>query len=127
MSIKYFFITFLFLFSVSSVAQVKDCSKFRTGTFKNNDDTIIVRNDSLQTEIHTKTNYRYIAVVKWLSDCQYTLTFKEITDPIGNQMIGITITVDILSTSEDSYKYHAHNDSFEVKGELTKTKNSYKL
>ncbi len=127
MSIKYFSIAFFWLFTVNSVSQVKDCSKFRTGTFKNNDNTVIVRNDSLQVEVDTKTNHKYKAAVKWLSDCQYTLTFVEITDPSFSQMTGIKLTVDILDVSENSYRYRAYNDSLEVRSELTKTKNSYKL
>ncbi len=126
---KYFFLLLsLTIFSCS--AQKKDCSKFKTGTFKypsNDSSFVITRNDSIQIEFNEKTNLKMVGDIEWLSDCQYTLTYIEVNNPKAKSLVGVKFTVDITSTSEDSYKYHAYNNDKEINGEIIKTKNSHKL
>lgn len=68
-----------------------------------------------------------VGAIEWLSDCQYTLTYIEVNNPKAKSLVGVKFTVDITSTSEDSYKYHAYNNDKEINGEIIKTKNSHKL
>ena len=100
----------------------KDCSNFKTGNFKYQDTNlsnwIVIRNDSLQIEVDNAINKETIAIVKWVSDCQYNLTYKKVIDSSMNSLLGTTITVDILSTSEKSYTFEAYNKEFSFKNRM---------
>ncbi|WGD34389.1 hypothetical protein [Olleya sp. YS] len=115
---------FLLIFNLSCNAQDNKCKQFKTGTFAyvglEYEDSIIIRNDSIQVESNSKSGYKATAYIDWLSDCQYTLTFKEVNNPKSQYLIGTSFTVDIISTSKNSYKYRGYDDVYEITGEIFK-------
>lgn len=120
---KYFFLLFS-LIAFSGFAQSKDCSKFKTGTFKyvssGVQNTIITRNDSIQIETDVKNGFKLTGSIKWLSDCKYTLTYIGVSNSNYSSIIGTTFNVDITSTAKNTYKYSAYNDTRKITGELIK-------
>lgn len=120
-----YFILLLSLLVLGCSSQSKDCSKFKTGTFKyrdsNRDDWVITRNDSIQIESNTRTGVKIIGSIKWQSDCKFILTYEKFINKFdNNNMINSQIEVDIIRTEKDSYRYHAYNDSRELKNWLIK-------
>ncbi|WP_299892370.1 hypothetical protein [uncultured Lacinutrix sp.] len=122
---KYFFLLFS-LVTFIGYAQSNDCSKFKTGTFKfvgsDNQNTIITRNNSIQIEENNETGIKYTGSIKWISDCKYTLTYTEVSNPDYSSIIGTTFNVDITSTTKSTYKYSAYNDTRKITGEIIKVK-----
>ncbi|MGY3792181.1 hypothetical protein [Aquimarina sp. 433] len=126
---RYLLLTLLLSTITGCYAQSKDCSKFKTGTFKypnDNSSFVITRNDSIQVEFDKKNNFKMVGSVEWLSDCQYKLTYTEVSDPRASSLVGVSFTVDITSASDNTYKYHAYDNEKEIKGKMIKIKNSYK-
>lgn len=115
---------FVFIFIVSCKAQNNKCKKFKTGLFKYADsdfqNSIILRNDSIQVETNSKTGNKTIGYINWLSDCKYTLTYKTAGDSINDSLVGTTFTVDIISITKNSYKYIAYDAFYEMTGEIIK-------
>src|SRR5689334_19062119 len=67
-----------------------DCSRFRTGRFElhseaDNSNTIIVRNDSIQSETNDRTGETVKTKIKWPGDCEYELTFIDQTKKISDK------------------------------------------
>jgi len=106
---KYILITLILIGLTSCKAQEKDCSKFRTGTFKYTDpelkDWIIIRTDSVQIEENANSGRILKGKIKWHSDCQYTLIFNEVIPPTDH-LIGKKVNVDILNTESNTYTSH---------------------
>lgn len=123
MTMRYF-VLLLFLTVCNGFAQSKDCSKFRTGTFKyvNSDeqDTVIVRNDSVQIETDATNGFKLTGSLKWLSDCKYTLTYTDVSNPDYSFIVGTIFNVDITSTTKNAYKYTAYNETRKITGEIIK-------
>ena len=101
----------LFFISLFSCSQEKNCSDFKTGTFKyvdgNHPDWIIVRNDSIQVEKEEKTNIELQGRLKWKSDCEYSLTYTKISDTSNRELIGKKINVTIINIADDIIEYEA--------------------
>jgi len=113
-----------FILPFGVFAQSIDCSKFKTGTFKypNNDDWIITRNDSIQIEIDKKNNLKFVGIIDWVSNCQYTLTYKEVNNPARNPIIGTSFKVTINTVKDNKYTYTAYDDTRKMDGEIIKVK-----
>lgn len=120
---KYYFLFFLLIAS-NSFAQSKDCSSFKTGTFKyvnsKAQNTVIVRNDSIQIETDVDNGFELTGSIKWLSDCKYKLTYTSVSNPDYESILGTTFNVDITSTEKNTYKYSAYNESRKITGELVR-------
>ncbi len=116
------YLLLLFLLTATSCSKPpKNCSKFKTGTFEyKNYDSIVTRNDSIQIEINNNKKTKTVSSIKWLSNCQYILTYKETNNPLAKELIGSKIKVDILSVSKNSYIYHAYDNDYEIKGKMIK-------
>ena len=104
---RYFILLCSFvIFSCST--KPKDCSSFKTGTFEySNSDYagwVVVRNDSIQIESNKKENIKLIGSIKWSSDCQYIITYKEAVNFSEENIIGRKIIVNISKTFDDSYE-----------------------
>lgn len=99
-----------------------DCSNFKTGTFKypNTPDVIIDRDNKIQTELYKKDNVTVISDIEWLSDCEYILTYKSISNSPNDKRIGQQIKVSIISTSKNRYSYKAYNDLKEINSSIIK-------
>lgn len=122
---------FIMLFLITGCStQSKNCSKFRTGTFKYPNpefkNFIITRNDSTQIEVNKQNNDRLISAIEWLSDCKYTLTYIEVSNPKDEDLLNVKITVDVTNISGNSYTYHAYNNDDSIIGEMLKIKDSHK-
>lgn len=120
-----YFILLLPLIFLNCSAQTKDCTKFKTGTFKyvneNPDEVIITRTNSTQIEVNKKHNTKVVSSVKWLSDCKYLVTpVKFINYPYEPK--SKPIEVEIIETKNNSYKCIAVNDSISFIIKMVKIK-----
>jgi hypothetical protein len=87
------------LFSNVCYTQTKDCSKFRTGTFKmitKNGTFILKRSKNLQVETEIDNKKEMTFIVKWVDSCTYTLfptkkSFKKFPDWPKDGLITVTI------------------------------------
>jgi hypothetical protein len=106
-------VSILLLFLVTSLAWTRDelnCKQFKTGKFtlteKERAGTYIVdRDQSFQTETDVAKGVTIRFKVTWLSDCTYQLTIVEGQDEAMNSYRGKTLTVRILETYPDGYKF----------------------
>ena len=99
-----------------SCADEKKCLDFKTGEFVYVDKSMperIIRNDSMQIEINPKTGVEIYTSIKWISDCEYVLTYKKILNHPNDvsYMIGKKILVDIISTKENKYTAFVKSDN----------------
>jgi hypothetical protein len=84
----------------------RECEDFKVGKFKyealidgNLENTIFIRNDSLQIEIYQgKTD---TSQIRWINDCEFVLT------PLNPESIldQVQIHMKILSTTQNTYKF----------------------
>ena len=122
---KELLILIILLLTLSSCAQEKKCSEFKTGEFRYIDEKLpfrIVRNDTLQIERNLKTGVEIHSAVEWKSKCEYVLTYRKILniDKDVSDIIGKKILVEILETSENRIKVHAKSDAIDDKLEFIK-------
>lgn len=100
------------------------CDEFKTGFFKYKGTKEIywdvTRNDSIQIEYNKKYNLKMTAHVKWFSDCQYVLTYKEVNDSSFIHLIGMKIKIDIINTSKNTYYYYKYINGEKSNGKMTK-------
>lgn len=112
--------------SYTGIAQTKDCSKFKNGTFKmitEEGTYILKRSDSLQLETKTGSGIVMEFIVKWTDSCTYTLfptenTFKKFPSLPKNGLLTVTIT----ETKEKSYLQTTTSNfaDFKLKTEIIK-------
>ena len=101
------FVLFIFFLALISCYQVeRNCSSFKTGTFKSTisiDDinyvSTFIRYDSLQIE--TFENKTDSATVRWINDCE--MIFKTINPK--NMAEKKDVHLKILSTTDSSYTF----------------------
>ncbi len=101
------FVLFIFFLALISCYQVeRNCSSFKTGTFKSTisiDDinyvSTFIRYDSLQIE--TFENKTDSATVRWINDCE--MVFKTINPK--NMAEKKDVHLKILSTTDSSYTF----------------------
>ncbi|WKZ61135.1 MAG: hypothetical protein QY309_06535 [Cyclobacteriaceae bacterium] len=87
-----------------------DCKTFRTGKFRlvdKDQEYIIERNDSIQIENDLKKNTMSRFKVTWVTDCEYELDILEANEEAMNFFKGKTLSIQILETSDNGYKYEA--------------------
>ena len=121
-----YFVLLLCLTVVNCSKKPKDCSDFKTGVFihKNPDfsNWIILREDSIQTGIDIKDNSKLISSIEWLSDCNYSLTYKEVSENFKDSLIGTKINVNIINVIDNAYQYETNNGLYKTKGWIVKVK-----
>ncbi len=105
----------ILLYSLSSQAQKKDCLDFRTGEFEyvNFDrPEKIIRKDSLQIETNPFDNIIIKSSIKWISDCEYIMTYKEILNHPKDVSsdIGKKIYCEIIEINGSRLKVRAKSD-----------------
>lgn len=91
--------------------ECKNYEYFKRGNFKYsgiiNTDVKIIRTDSTQVEIDGKSKFVYD--INWQSNCEYSLTYKKVSDKKFNYLIGKTIKVKIIDTlPNESYLFKAN-------------------
>lgn len=103
---KLFLILFSMLF-LNTYAQDKVCADFKTGKFKYTKtsyaDWEINRTDTLQIETNTSTGLVIHNDVKWISDCEFTLTCTKVSQPEYKHAVGIVFKVVIVDTYPNGY------------------------
>lgn len=123
---KHFYLLLLLSVFISNCfAQKSDCNKFKTGTFEyidnNNNKQTVIRNDTTQIEFNKKNDIKIITTVNWISDCEYTLIYKDIENyPKKNEVIGEKISVKIIETNDNTYTIQAISDAINSKITFTK-------
>lgn len=109
---------FLFQFKVSSQLQKNlDCSSVQRGCFylypkgKENE-FLIFRNDSIQTEIESKTRDTSFWRIKWLNSCSYCLDFITQSSPLSKEDIiflkSQAIRIEILEVRRKFYIFEGY-------------------
>jgi hypothetical protein len=105
---RFFFSITFQLFTLALFCQNTTCLNFRTGQYKyaNSEyaEWTVKRTDSTQIEISSKTGMEIYSIVKWKSDCSYTLTCKKVLNPNRQDLIGKVFEISIIETLPDRYK-----------------------
>ena len=102
-----------------------DCSRFKSGNFvyhiKGQGDDFsffINRNDSIQTEVNSKTGDISKVKVTWIDDCNYELRFLESTaiyvEPILSLRKNSVLKNEIVSSTNDYYIFKTTQDNSEI-------------
>ncbi len=87
-----------------------DCKTYRTGKFRlvdKDQEYIIERSDTVQIEKDLKKNTISKFKVTWVTDCEYELDIREAREEAMNFFKGKTLSILILETSDNGYKYQA--------------------
>lgn len=120
------FVTTLLISSISCFAQDTKCTDFKVGTFEYSDPRFsewkVSRTDTLQIEKSTVSGVEIYSSIKWISDCNYILTYKKVlnTDVDPSDFIGKTIEVKIIKTESDRYTCHSKSDVMDLEIEMVK-------
>ena len=102
------FVLLIFL-TGNAFSQDFDCKKFKDGKFmiedEANGNSYIDRKGDTQTETGEGSGLELLFIVKWTSNCTYTLIVKEVLNnpqniPIPMEMV---LTVEIIHVMENSY------------------------
>lgn len=125
--LKYLFALFLFS-STFGFSQNLDCSDFRTGEFRYTDpnfsEVIVIRTEKLQIERFENTGEEAHLYIDWISDCEYTLTFKKAVNPSlersKENITGKEFKVKILKIEGNIMTFNSIFEGVEYKGELMK-------
>lgn len=125
--IKYLVVFFLFTSSFG-FSQNLDCTDFRTGEFRYTDSNlsgiIVIRTEKLQIERYEETGEEVHLYIDWISDCEYTLTYKKIINPsskrLKKNMTGKELPVKILKIEGNVMTYFTKFEGIEIKGDLVK-------
>lgn len=122
----------LSIFTWILFCQNKPCSYFKTGEFKYSNseyaEWTIIRTDSIQIEVSSKSGTEIYSLIEWKSDCEYTLTCEKVLNSNSNQYdeaVGKVFNVFITETLYDRYKCNSksnENQINELKLEMIKTK-----
>ena len=116
---KFRVITLIFLFfTLSSCAQEKNCNEFKTGEFryaKKGMPEKILRTENMQIETNPNDKIVVKTAVEWTSDCEYTMTYKEILNHPKDvsSVIGKKIYCEIVETNGNRVKVHAKSDTMD--------------
>ena len=84
----------------------------------------IKRTDSIQVEINNETGIEIHTLVKWISDCEYELTYSKILniDQNVSHIVGQKINVEIIEIGGNTYKARAKSDAMDSTIEFEKRK-----
>lgn len=109
------------VFIISCQGNLTNVKQFRTGTFKtlleeSDDESIAIRNDSVQIEIYN--NVRDTFAIKWLSNFEYELTK---INPIKG-LDSVPFYVKITGVKDNTYTFKANykGSNFKQKGKAIK-------
>jgi hypothetical protein len=118
------FIISTFLLTSCATRSQKSCDDFKNGKFilkSRFDDSysIINRNDSIQTEINSKTGDIVTAKIRWTSACAYELQYqtqtKNSSDTIVQYLQARPLKTTITKTTKNYCVFESHVDSVDLK------------
>ncbi len=96
----------IFIFSLSILAQSKDCIDIKNGSFKyldsRSNEFIVQRKDSIQVDSCKSVNFVIHSKINWKSDCEYEMTIYKVNDTLYNPIIGKTFEFKIIKIENDS-------------------------
>lgn len=123
-----YLVTFFLISSIYGFSQNLDCSDFRTGEFRYTDPNlsgvIVIRTEKLQIERFQETGEEVHLYIDWISECEYTLTFKKIINPSPKRdktnMTGKEMPVKILKIEGNIMTYSTKFEGMELEGDLEK-------
>lgn len=117
----------LFLLAVgfTAFAQDADCERFRTGKFKYDDPNygliVVKRDKATQTEITEQGKIEIQSSIKWVNECKYVLTYQKVLNADVPELIGDTMTVEIMENKGNKYTCRVTNqDGFTSTIEVVK-------
>jgi len=120
---KYLIITLLLFTSLTTLAQTS-CDHFKVGRFKYADagkkDVTIIRTATTQTETDDKTGAEVSGAIEWITDCEYTLTFKKVTVKGMEKLLNQKITTKITAFDGERYTCTATLDGKKFDMEIIK-------
>lgn len=96
------------MYSLVSISQNKDCTKFKEGTFyypQIPDYGYSVREKNIQKSYVKSKDMWVTWNIKWTSDCSFELTFKEADKNDNTFTLDDKIIVTITSTDNDCYSF----------------------
>lgn len=112
------------LFSFYGNVQEMKCSDFKVGQFEYSEpaysDWKVTRTDSTQIEINSKIGVEIRGAIKWISDCEYVLTYKEIMNAEGKDFINKAVEVKIIKTTPKGYFFQSKSYGVEIESEMIK-------
>jgi hypothetical protein len=93
------------------------CENFKTGIYKYKNvlyrNTKVKRRRKIQREVFK--DGKQIYYIKWISNCHYVLTYKKMTEPRLEHLIGKEIDVEIIDVLDDGSYVYKSKASFEEK------------
>lgn len=118
MSILSSYIPFV-LFALAAVLGDSNCDKFKTGRFIYVDDVykgwVLTRDNEYQIEKHAELNVELKGRIEWKSDCEYELTYVEVSDVNSKSIIGKKIIGRITETNGRNYTVESIDGISKVK------------
>ena len=109
-------ISVLFI-SCASAPKPEDCARFKVGRFQIRSEfadgaiTNISRNAFTQTETDVRTGIVIREKIRWISDCEYELTFTSSKGDNADTMVEFlkanTLTTKIISTAPNYYIFQS--------------------
>ncbi|WP_179321169.1 hypothetical protein [Winogradskyella helgolandensis] len=123
---KTIFTLIILLLTLSSCAQENNCAEFKTGEFRYAKEGMpekIVRTENMQIETNPNDKIVVKTAIEWTSDCEYTMTYKEILNHPKDvsSVIGKKIYCEIVETNGNRVKVHAKSDTMDEVLEFIKT------
>ena len=123
-----YLVTFFLISSTYGFSQDLDCTDFRTGEFRYTDPNlsgiIVIRTEKLQIERYEETGEEVHLYIDWISECEYTLTYKKIINPstkrLKKNMTGKEMPVKILKIEGNVMTYFTKFEGMELTGDLQK-------
>lgn len=95
------------IFSLSTFGQDTSCSDFKTGEFRYANaayaDWKITRTATEQIETNTATGLVIHNTIRWVTDCELTLTCSKVSQTRYKHAVGKVFKVVIIETSNDGY------------------------
>jgi hypothetical protein len=114
----------IIIVSFLSCKSDKKCPDFKTGNFKDIDQSLsdwkVTRNDTLQIETNIKNGMKVEGSVKWKSDCKYELIYTKTSYPKLQNMIGKKVEVIITNIKNDTLTYLAKGDGEQMESKMIK-------
>lgn len=112
------------MLAIIGCSQEKKCSDFKTGKFEYFDPNYVhwkvTRTDSTQTEISTKNGVEIYSSIEWKSECEYLMTYIRIENSSIKDLIGKTISFEIIKTSNKKYTLESTIDKISKEWEMIK-------
>lgn len=98
---KIYFSLLIYILSISTYSQSKECSNFKVGNFRYSHPDYskykVIRTENIQIETDSITGFEVKGIVKWISDCEYELVYSEVSNSKYQSIIGQKVKTFITS------------------------------